>query len=281
MKKNINYSLASVLALLFISALPSYSQNIPAAPRPGFTREELKAAKANPKYYTINPASVKITLMETAQEPDMSYVKLQEDRDPAATPVSLDSIINTAQKVWAIVEANQPIANIETKYATAYPEGVTSAAQLSGWSKPISHTYGFSAQNGFGSTMINSQYKVIFTYGGNYKGKGKYLTAIAVIPVINMVGSGYKFSMAADAPDSTLMNVGTDTDPVAAIQLKLAWKITTVLKEDNGTSMYYMQGDGDYEEMASPFGAKEVKLEDMKSGAALLNPEKVFDVPAR
>ncbi|HBA60149.1 MAG TPA: hypothetical protein DCZ92_04920 [Elusimicrobia bacterium] len=274
---------AAVLALLFFAARPACAQDTSSVVRPGFTKDDLARAKANPRYYTLDTASVKTTLLGIEEEPDMKYVKLQEKpSDLNAVIVSLDSILNIAQKAWAIIQANSPVANIETKYATAYPAGITAASQLSSWSKPKAYIYGFQAKNGYGSVMVNSQYKVIFTYGGSYKGIGKYLTGVTVIPTATSVSSGYKFNMTASVPDSTIVNVGTDSNPQAALQLKLAWKITTVLKESDGNSMYYMQGDGLFEEMASPFSKAEVKLEDMKSAAPLLlDPAKVFDVPAR
>jgi len=243
----------------------------------GFSRQEIEYAKSNPDYFTIDPASIRLTLLETTEAPDMSYVKLHEANRPLdGILVTIDNIINIAEKIWKIVEANKPVVNIESKYATAYPEGITAAAQLNSWSKPKVFSYAFYAENVYGSVMINVKYKAAFAYNGNYKGKGKYLTAVAVIPTVVEVGWGYKFYMSAAVPDSTVTNVGTQADPVAAMQLKLNWKIATVLKESDGTSVYYVQGDGFYDEIASPWKVKEVKVEELNSAAPLLTPEKVF-----
>ncbi|HBA60151.1 MAG TPA: hypothetical protein DCZ92_04930 [Elusimicrobia bacterium] len=240
--------------------------------------DEKELAARFPGYFTINPASVKITLKDIKDEEDMSYVKLQESpRDLTGVLVSVEKIINIAQKLWKIIDENKPVVNIDTKYATAYPMGVTSAGQLSSWKKPKTRTYGFYAENLFGSTMIDCDYKVSYTYGGAYKGVGKYLTGVTVIPTNIQVGWGYTFYMKASVPDSTVANVGTTEDPLASMQLVLNWTMKTILKEVDGTSVYYIQGDGLYEEIASPFSKKEeVKLEDMRSAAPLLNPEKVF-----
>lgn len=276
MTKTTIYS-AAILALLFLSGRPACAQAAAFAARPRFTKAELAAAKADPGYYTLDPASVKTTLLGIEEEPDMTYVRLQETpRDLNGILVSLESIVNIAQKVWAIIRANSPVAHLETKYATAYPAGITAASQLSSWSRPKAYTYGFQAKNAYGSVMVKSQYKAIFTYGGTYKGKGKYLTGVTVTPTSTNVSAGYKFYMSASVPDSTIVNIGTDADPQAALQLRLAWKIVTLVKESDGNSMYYVQGDGLFEELAGPFKDKEVKLEELKSAAPLLNPEKVF-----
>lgn len=245
---------------------------------PAFTRSERDQAVKDPRYFTIDPNSVTLSFKELKEEPDMSYVRLNESapKDLGGVLVSIDQIINIANKIWQIVQANAPVANIDTKYATAYPYGVTSAAQMAQWSRPKSYVYGFSANNLYGSTMIDCEYKVTYTYGGAYQGKGKFLTAVTVVPTKISVGWGYKFYMSASVPDSTVTNVGTDKAPIAAMQLKLAWKMATVLKEVDGTSVYYVQGDGYFEEIANPWKAAQTKMEDIKAAAPLLTPEKVF-----
>ncbi len=245
---------------------------------PEFTKYEKDNSKADPDYFTIKTDSIKVSLVSVEDEQVINYVQLQENppKDLAGALVNIDSIVNIASKIWAIIEANAPVVNIDTKYATAYPQGVTAAAQLAGWSRPKSYTYSFYAENLYGMTMIDCTYKMSFTYGGAYKGKGKFLTGVAVIPVKVTAGWGYKFYMNAAVPDSTIANVGTDTNPVAAMQMKLSWVMKTVLKEVDGTSIYYVEGNGYFEEIASPFKKKERQIEEVKSAAALLTPEKLF-----
>ena len=244
---------------------------------PTFTRNEIEYSRTDPDYFTIDPASIKITRLEVKEEADMSYVRMDEtsnDKDGAL--VTIDDIINIASKIWKIIVDNAPEVNIDTKYAVAYPQGITSAAQLAQWSRPKSYIYGFSAKNLYGSTTIDVGYKATYTYGGAYKGKGKFLTAVTVVPTRVNVSWGYRFSMSAFVPDSTVTNVGTNTDPTAAMQLKLLWKIATVLKEADGTSVYYMQGDGYFEEIASPF-PRTLKVEDLNSARHLVEGKKIFE----
>ncbi len=281
MKTYLSSFSAVFTAALLLSAAPSRAQDVivrdtpPGAP--GFSKSEQDYAKTDPKYFTIDRNSVTLKLLSFTEEPDMSYVKLQEQppKDLGGILVSIDQIVNIASKIWDIVQQNQPVVNIDTKYATAYPMGVTSASQLSQWSRPKTFTYGFYAKNLYGSVMIDCKYKFSFSYNGAYKGKGKYLTGVAVIPTVAQVGWGYQFYMTAAVPDSTITNVGTDTDPIAGMQMKLNWKMHTVLKEMDGTSIYYIQGDGYFEEIANPW-KQAVKMEDVKSAAPLLAPEKLF-----
>jgi hypothetical protein len=248
------------------------------ADSPDYSPSEKDLARTYPGYFTLNNESIKVELISVTEEPDMNYVKLQEapPKDLAGVLVSIEKIVNIASKVWEIVKDNAPAVNIDTKYATAYPEGITSAAQLAGWSRPKTYTYGFYAENLYGSVMIDCKYKFSFTYNGAYKGKGKYLTGVAVIPSKVTAGWGYKFTMTAAVPDSTIANVGTDTDPVAAMQMKLNWKMSTVLKVVEGTSVYYIEAAGFFEEIASPWTKKEKQASDLKSAAPLLTPSLAF-----
>jgi len=279
------FSSFSAVALAFLCALPPFSaaQEIIERNTPSdsseFTTTEKSGAKAYPEYHTLNKDSIRLTLLEVREEPDMNYVKLMEmpPKDLAGILVSLDTIINIATKAWDIVKDNKPVVNLDTKYATAYPQGITAASQLSQWSRPKTYVYGFYAENLYGGVMIDSKHKVIFTYNGSYKGKGKYLTAVTVVPTVANVSWGYRFYMSASVPDSTIANVGTDLDPVAAMQLKLTWRMASSLKVIEGTSVYYIQGDGYFEEIASPWRKDWKKAEDVKAaGPLLLDPAGVF-----
>jgi hypothetical protein len=280
MKTNFS-SLSAVLVAVFAfnaaASAQGFTERASNPNSPEFTAYEKKLASSDPDYFTINKKSIKLTLLAVGDEQYVNYVTLQEapPKDLPGVLVSIDSIINIASKVWKIVEANAPVVNVDTKYATAYPQGITSAAQLAQWSRPKSYTYAFYAENLYGSVMIDCKYKVSFTYNGAYKGKGKFLTGVAVIPTTITAGWGYKFFMTAAVPDSTIANVGTDTDPIAAMQMKLSWIMKTVLKEVDGTSVYYVQGDGYFEEIASPW-KQGPKAENMKSAAPLLEAGNIF-----
>ena len=212
-----------------------------------FTRHETDYARTDPKYFTLNPASIQVTRLAEAEE-DFSYLNGVRT-DLGVVQVLLDQVINIGAKLWDIIKQNAPVVNVSTSYAVAVPQGITEWNQLSGWKKPKSYTYVFSARNFYGAKVVDVRYKVIFTYGGAYKGKGQYLTGVTMIPSTTNVSWGYRFSLAAKVPDSTIVNTGTDSDPVAAMQLNAVWQIATTLKENNGTSVYYIQGDGYFEEL--------------------------------
>ncbi len=250
---------------------------------PEFTDSEKRIAQRNPDYYTIDPASIRLVRITEGEDPNL----LEEQRKAAQNNtgeglVLIEKIINIAEKIWAIIEKNAPVVNINTQYATAVPDGITAWTQLQSWSRPRTYTYGFYAENLYGVTVLDVQYKVAYTYGGNYNGKGKYLTGVTVIPEKVDLAWGYKFSMNAQVPDSTVVNVGTHTDPKAAMQLKLNWRISTAIKSSDGTSVYYIEGDGRFSEIASPWKASDARFDDMDLGpyraaAPLTSDDRIFE----
>lgn len=166
---------------------------------------------------------------------------------------NIDNIVNLAQKIWGIIEANAPVVNITVNYANAVPYGTSHWTQLQGWSKPATKKYAFTMKNGFGSQAVKVTYQVHYTYAGNFQGKGKFLTGVTVEPLNVEALWGYKVDLVAEVPDSTVANVGTHENPIASMQVKLKWKVHTVIKDITEEAIYYVQGDGLLQEIGTPF----------------------------
>ncbi|MEI7529352.1 MAG: hypothetical protein WCK76_10450 [Elusimicrobiota bacterium] len=172
----------------------------------------------------------------------------------------IGNIVNLGEKIWNVIEKNQPVVNATTKYANAVPYGISSWTQLQGWSRPAAKKYSFSQKNGFGCEVVKVVYQVQYTHSGNLDGKGKFLTGVSIEPLSIAVAWAYKVSLASEVPDPTIANVGTSTDPVASMQVQLRWTTHTVMKEMTCKAIYYVQGDGLLQELGTPFeNAKEIK----------------------
>jgi hypothetical protein len=221
-----------------------------------FTPDMVRAAKEDPKQYTIDESSVEFYRVGPSIGPKTKL-------PPATTPppkdplVVLDRILNLATKIWKIIEANKPVVDVKTTYANALPQGITHWSQMGGWRPPVGTIYGFRANNGYGVKVIDVRYQVIRHVGGSYKGKGQYLNGVAIEPLRVDASWGYTFKMGAEA--TSVANVGTSEDPIASMLLKLGWSITTVVKASQGTSIYHLQGDGKFREMGGPFSRGEAK----------------------
>lgn len=230
----------SLAVLMF--ALPAAAQ---------FSVKEITAAKNDPKAYTVDEATIEIVKVGPTVSPtEVTPLDAGGGIDPT---VVLDQIINIGQKIWKIVEDNRPVVDVKTHYATALPEGAKGWASMGGWQRPKGTIYQLTVKNAYGIQVINLRYQVLRTAGGSYKGTGKYLTAVTVEPLLVDVAWGYHFSVEASVPDTSIVNVGTSANPVAAMMAQLGWHITTALKDTQGKGLYYLQGDGVYQEIGGPF----------------------------
>lgn len=238
----------AILALALL-ACPSSAQQAPK-----FSPKELQAALADPLAFTIDPESVKFERLELPFSPRGGPADEPTPPPPDPGPViDPDQIINIYKQIWQIILDNQPVVDVKTSYAAAVPKGVDHWTQLAGWKPPQGTVYSFEANNMYGKPAIRVRYQVMRTVGGNYNGKGKYLTNVTVEPLMVVVGWGYKFNMDVQVPPEALANVGSTEDPIASMVCNLHWAIHTAVKHVEGKSLYYLQGDGLFQEIGGPF----------------------------
>lgn len=237
------------ISLFLQGVIPLFAQSLPA--------EQINDLRNDPKFYEVDPNSFSVNFLgvEESQEVQNKFVA-PDDRaitviDVSNIKESLNQIVNIAKKAWKIVDDSKPVSNVQTTYAAALPYGVKSSQLTGWWSK--SYLYGFYVKNLYGIKTVEVTYKVSFMFKGGYKGQGKYLTGVTVTPVNVDTMAGYSFYMSASVPDSTIINVGTYENPVAALNLVLQWRISTIIKDSQSTAVYYMTGTGDYKQIANPF----------------------------
>lgn len=218
------------------------------------------------------PAAASQTPQSAAEEIDASSIRIirlspqAEVAAPAPIPgprpgpglpggINPDIIVNIGKIIMGIIEANRPVVDVKQSYAAAVPSGITHWTQLAGWSAPQTSMYLFTANNTKGGKAIEVRYQIFRTVGGNYQGKGKYLTGVTVEPISIEVSSGFKFYLEASVPPDSVANVGTSEDPIAGMVAALKWKIVAAGKETRGAKLYYLQGDGLFREIGDSSGA--------------------------
>lgn len=220
------------------------------APSP-FPPEIAAQAASDPAYFTIDPASIRVVDLGTpAPAADAPPVQPPAHIGPPTEnpEVNWGDIINLGKTLWQIIEANKPVVDVTTAFASALPKGVNDADELAGWSAPVATAYELSAKNLYGVQVVKLRYQVLRTAGGNYFGHGRYLTAVTVQPVDLDVAWGYRFSLDAQVPSVT--NAGTRLDPVAGMLVTVDWKMQTPLRETDGAQSYYVRGDGLFQQVA-------------------------------
>jgi hypothetical protein len=216
------------------------------------------AGEVAPEYYEIDPNSVRIVPLGTVSTGELKALGLpvkpiQIPKAPGAKGglVVVDQIVNIANKIWKIIKDNKPAVDVKTTYATAVPKGVDHWGQLNGWSRPVGTKFGFYADNRLGQRVMDVDYVVFRTYNGKYNGKGRFLTNVTALPTKTKVSWGYTLNMSVDAAKPT--NVGSSENPVAGMQMTVAWTMSNPIQDHRGRSVFYMEGDGTFQRMAGPF----------------------------
>lgn len=161
---------------------------------------------------------------------------------PLAT-VDIGKIINIGKQFWQLAKDNKSTGKYTPgDVGHALPKGVNSAMELASWKGPRYETYEALYENMVGYDLARMVYRVYFSFGGAYKGKGRYLTNVAVEALEVEAAIGYKFN--ATARTYPPMNVGTDKDPQAAMQLTVSWSLDGPTDYEEGSASFLVRGDG-------------------------------------
>lgn len=155
----------------------------------------------------------------------------------------IDGLINIGSKIWAIVKAGKPVVNINIgPSANALPQGVKCWDELEYWQIPNVMRLKSTVENAFGFALAEFQFDVIFTYGGSFKGKGKYLTHVQVFP--SDVYTFWMQELNASVEVASLVNRGTTAEPIAGMQIDVKWQFKNFLNEVQKSASIFVQGDG-------------------------------------
>lgn len=161
--------------------------------------------------------------------------------------VIIDQIIRIGTKIYKIVEAGKPVYNYSTCRTDVVPQGITNWMQLSNWQTPLSKRYERTIKNGYGMTVVYLRYRIEYTPGGSYNGKGRFLQAVTILPESVYVAWGYNMDVTVSVP--SVSNAGSSTNPVAAAQLLIDSKVSTIINTSQNTESYYVRGDGMFKSM--------------------------------
>ncbi len=161
--------------------------------------------------------------------------------------VIIDQIIRIGSKIYKIVEAGKPVYNYTTCRTDVVPQGITNWMQLSNWQTPISKRYERTIKNAYNMTVVYLRYRIEYTPGGSYNGKGRFLQAVTILPESVYVAWGYNMDVTVSVPSVT--NAGSSTSPIAAAQLLIDSKVSNIINTSQNTESYYVRGDGMFKSM--------------------------------
>lgn len=166
-----------------------------------------------------------------------------QTQDASPSPgVIWDEITRIGRELWKIVVDNQPEVNARFQSASALPRGVTCWDVMDTWAAPSAKTFQVSMKNGWGVEVINFVYRIVYTYGGSYQGRGQYLSSVKVIPANLNVAWGFKINVNASIPQ--VFNGGTAADPIANMEVVVDWTVRNPITFIQRSSVYHVSGDG-------------------------------------
>lgn len=197
------------------------------------------------RYYQISEVKSTITEIKQSKEANKAHEELfsQHVNMPAVPAAGGLALLDVIDRIWGIIEANKPVATLKLKSANGIPEVAKDNWQvITGWQTSRSFKVRTEATNPFGIKVVDFEYQVLMLYGGNYKGKGLFLLNVRAIPVDLSLKWGMNVNVSVSIP--SIANVGTEEDPIAAIQLDVTMDIRTMTVHRVTTDSYQVQGDG-------------------------------------
>lgn len=114
---------------------------------------------------------------------------------------------------------------------------------MEGFGMPTERKYTTKIRNGFGSEVVSFQYMVIFSHGGQYDGKGKWISSASIIPV--SIKSSFGWDTDAIMKVTGMMNHGTKADPVAGLTLTIKYAIKSIASAFECNDTIHLTGKGD------------------------------------
>lgn len=178
----------------------------------------------------------------TFPEDDCRPPSMQSEEEELPGVGEFNSIIAIGEKVWKIIEAGRPVVSFKAPVVHALPYNTICWHQLERWQAPRTSLWEIAYKNKFAMKVVTFRFRVSYTPGGQYDGKGQYLANVTVMPASVDVAWGFDFN--AEVQVGRTMNLGTRDSPQAGMQLMVMWNVKSMLKESLASESFFVQGDG-------------------------------------
>jgi hypothetical protein len=225
---------------------PEFAPTPTPSPTPITTPTTGTTTNANPPVinpYDINPNTTPSNTNPTTTTTPINTNPVNPTGGFNDTMVKIDRIVALGEKIWNFLVTNKPGADYEVFKTSVVPEGITSWTQLMKWSKPASKVYRVEFKNSFGGVSGSFDYRLTYFHSGSFKGKGKFLGQISVVPTNIKLGTDRSLKMRVEL--ASVINFGTEDDPIAGAQLIINWSSPTTLKYEMQSAEYLIYGNGD------------------------------------
>lgn len=150
--------------------------------------------------------------------------------------------LRVGKEAWNIIKENEPVMNTSYNAVSVLPKEATEWTQMAGWHAPKSMAYQVIYKNLYGIETVRFSYRLNYTSGGTYNGKGQYLSHVSVSPIHVRVLWGFELN--ADVAVKNIQNTASLESPVPGVEVQVNYKVSTLLVKEENAQVFYVRGDG-------------------------------------
>jgi hypothetical protein len=162
---------------------------------------------------------------------------------------SIREVVALGQQFYEIIKQMRPVINYKTKPIQALPEVdsndyVTTLNKMENWSLPQAKSYKVIYQNYLGMDVLEFHFKVLYSYGGTYRGAGQYLSGVQILPTYIDALPG--FDLISEFSLQNLVNHGSLEEPIAGATLRLFYQVESLMDVEDRNILFHVTGNGKF-----------------------------------
>ncbi len=154
----------------------------------------------------------------------------------------IDAVIRVGAQVWKVIEKNAAVATAKNETVSALPKDSLKWQSLTGWRPMNNLIVEHEFTNLFGMSVAKIKYRVSALTNGTYRNVGQYVANASVTAVDVQAMWGY--TVYVTARSGTVLNLGTENNPIAFLQLDVDWGVKTLLRSILHTDSFQARGNG-------------------------------------
>ncbi len=112
------------------------------------------------------------------------------------------------------------------------------------WKQAKSKNFKLTLQSAFEIKTTEITYSIRYLFGGQYKGKGKYISGLMITPVEVRFLQGVKIDFQTSIVSIT--NIGTDEDPIVHLTIELILHVKSLFYDKLFVHQFNIDGNGNF-----------------------------------
>jgi hypothetical protein len=168
--------------------------------------------------------------------------------DPTKILKATEIFIAIGEKIYDIIKKGQPVINTNYEPIAVLPKDLATSKypglEMTRWRGPNGKKYALQLKNSAGAQVVYLEFLVMWNYGGQYMDHGQYLSGVQIVPTTIKAAWGYTFSLTSKVDD--VFNYGTLVEPIAAVTLRLNYKVENVMKKSENNIVFVVDGAGGF-----------------------------------